>query len=426
MVRGVVAPRTGERCTSTEPSRSTDLRTSSASPVWKRVERASTAHNLRRNGSKDHETLYAAADVPIRLATEVHGVMVPRIGVPSAAEVGRGAYWHELIVSGGTVELVKRKRDDVLPSLGPVPHCEDCGGLHWPDRPCKVVDELFPADVRTDEWTGELRSNRGEISEWSGRSRNRMLKRLATLDYDVAGIWEMLTLTYPADFPLSGRVCKAHLRAFRARYERRWGPIQACWKFEFQRRGAPHFHLYVARPTSSTWREWMRWCERAWFEVVGSGDPKHLRAGVGVDRQFCSRTAGPRAIAWYFAKHQSHAGAKGYQNEVPEGFRDCGRFWGYWNLENTEQTAEVGEDFAVEAARVLRSYRRSQTRGGKKLKLRGSTPSVWVLAWHPTEVLRRLVDWHYGQGEGWVNARPKSYRFGEVMDWEPGRTRPLP
>ena len=60
-------------------------------------------------------------------------------------------------------------------------------------------------------------------------------------------------------FPRSGRVVKEHLWAFKKRWFRRWGAYPVgVWKLEFQRRGAPHFHLYVGRPAEVPAREFLQ------------------------------------------------------------------------------------------------------------------------------------------------------------------------
>ena len=209
----------------------------------------------------------------------------------------------------------------------------------------------------------DLVRTRGQISGWSPKSRVRMLYRLATIDWlELPGVAEMMTLTYPRSFPADGRLAKEHLAAFRKRFERRWGrPIQGTWKLEFQRRGAPHFHVYFGRPIGP-WREFVDWARAAWYEIVGSGDVRHLRMGVNLDRQFCSKAKSSKAIAWYFAKHGLKTGVKSYQNDVPDGYENCGRFWGIWGLASTEVDIELTTQEFVELRRALVRFRRAQLR----------------------------------------------------------------
>jgi hypothetical protein len=61
----------------------------------------------------------------------------------------------------------------------------------------------------------------------------------------------MLTLTYPGDWLIvapNAEVVKRHFQALCKRYGRAWGePLIGPWKLEFQRRGAPHFHISTPR-----------------------------------------------------------------------------------------------------------------------------------------------------------------------------------
>lgn len=418
----MVAPRTGEGVSSTAPSSPADRETPATSPVWRMVLRTTSADNQRDCRESVDRSLNCMSDGPTSgrsgaLRRSVHGIPVPSEGLPEPGKRGRvEKLWH-LTASVGTLEVTQRRVSQSIDSIGATPECVRCLDLHWPWQDCAPAPaqyELFPED----------RCQRGRIRLWSNRSKNRMMKRLATLDYESVGeLWEMLTLTYPGSFPADGPTCKRHFRTFQKRYERKWGKMSAVWKFEFQRRGAPHFHLYVHRPAVS-WREWKAWCARAWYEVVGSGDERHLRSGVRVDRQFCARTNNPRAIAWYFAKHQSHAGAKAYQNEVPVGFSEVGRFWGVVGLESTEESVEVGERLATELARTFRKLRRADHRGGRRVSLRGG--SVWVLSWDPIGTLRRLIEADVGPPVAYLCQHPKSPSYGELRTWPPGVPRPIP
>jgi hypothetical protein len=65
----------------------------------------------------------------------------------------------------------------------------------------------------------------------------------------------MITLTYPGDWQLyvpNSRVLHRHREAFRTRWSKRFGMPIGVWIVEFQRRGAPHLHMYLALPASVT------------------------------------------------------------------------------------------------------------------------------------------------------------------------------
>lgn len=205
-----------------------------------------------------------------------------------------------------------------------------------------------------------------------------MMYRLSTLDFhELPGIPEMLTLTYPADFPVDGRIVKRHLFMFRRAWFRRFGaqPI-GVWKLEFQRRGAPHFHLYVGRPVMP-WREFLWWARMTWYRIVASGDEKHLDQGVRLDRQFVSAVRSKGKIAGYFAKHNAK-GTKSYQNRTPEGFESVGRWWGYWGMTVHGHEVEISSQQLVEFRRLLAKLRKART--GRKVRVPGRLIGSWAMS----------------------------------------------
>jgi hypothetical protein len=134
---------------------------------------------------------------------------------------------------------------------------------------------------------------RGMVTGVSRASLARMMRTIATLDFEpweaaVVRGWTvpMVTLTYPGDWlrwAPSAQVCAGHLAAWWRRVRRATGyPVSAIWVREWQRRGAPHYHVLVPLP-ARVGDIWIAdWVSRSWFEVVGSGDSRHLAAGTNV------------------------------------------------------------------------------------------------------------------------------------------------
>jgi len=220
---------------------------------------------------------------------------------------------------------------------------------------------------------------RGTVTCWSKRSRARMVARLSELDYSVmlGGVERaaMVTLTYPGDWLTvapDAAACVRHLRVFGRRFQRAWGrPLVAVWKREFQRRGAPHYHLLMVPPHGTVTgpdgpEGFVAWLSRTWADVVGHPDPveraAHRRAGTGVDYAEGMRQSDPRRVAVYFSKHGAY-GAKEYQNHAPEEWTadggSVGRFWGYWGLQRATRAVEVSHVEAYAAARTLRRWSRA-------------------------------------------------------------------
>lgn len=176
----------------------------------------------------------------------------------------------------------------------------------------------------------------GAITEFSERSRYRLLHAVKNCSAD---FFSMITLTYPAEFPTDGRMVKRNFNAFRKRLLRRFPGSLGVWFLEFQKRGAPHFHILVSLKLSEYGpiegrtrkrrkqgpKKYMtvlpleKMISAWWFSIVGSNDPKHLAAGCAWEE--IENTDG--AIR-YASAHAS----KPHQKRVPKEFVEVGRFWG--------------------------------------------------------------------------------------------------
>lgn len=160
---------------------------------------------------------------------------------------------------------------------------------------------------------------RQEIEEFSKASR----KRLAFVANNTAVEFRtMVTLTYPAAFPTTGTEVKRHLKAFLQAVRRDWHNPSYLWFLEFQKRGAPHVHVLFDYPLPT--RPSVLRCvrlrvSRVWYNIVGSGDIRHLHAGTR-----CEKVRKEDGARRYAVKYAS----KMRQKRVPEAFRDVGRFWG--------------------------------------------------------------------------------------------------
>lgn len=159
---------------------------------------------------------------------------------------------------------------------------------------------------------------RGRVVGFSRASRKRLLRLLNTIDRERSGTPLFVTLTYPAEWPGDPRRWKRDLQVWLHRLGRQHPCAWSVWRLEPQRRGAPHFHLLVFG-VSMIAKEWL---SLTWFEVVGSGDDLHLRAGTQVQRvQSWKRVIG------YAAKYL----AKEAEELPPEWRAGVGRWWGVSN-----------------------------------------------------------------------------------------------
>jgi hypothetical protein len=154
-----------------------------------------------------------------------------------------------------------------------------------------------------------------------------------------------VTLTYPDKWDSDWKKWKRDIDVFGKRIKRRYLMGFLLWKMEFQKRGAPHFHgvAFNTCEKGSDGKEKVRidkdWLSRAWYEVVGSGDEKHLRAGTRVEviRSF-------KQLMSYTSKYL------GKVETAPEGV-EVGRVWGivgrqqYWEFVDKSAVPIPAETF---------------------------------------------------------------------------------
>lgn len=148
-------------------------------------------------------------------------------------------------------------------------------------------------------------------------------KMLFTIRNTSVRFKSMFCLTYPATYPRSGKEVKGHLNAWLVWYRRNLKGVPYFWFLEFQRRGAPHIHIYIAEQKANLPHREMA---VAWAAIVAGDDQEAYGKVLAVHQHnsqlqdFRSRDGSVRYAAKYALKT--------YQKAVPAEFRDVGRFWG--------------------------------------------------------------------------------------------------
>ncbi len=194
-------------------------------------------------------------------------------------------------------------------------------------------------------------STAGRVSmKWSRRSQRHMRFEFGALPWELLGRRPvMITLTYPGEWQVfcpDSRTLAKHREALRSRWTRRFGTPVGVWVTEFQKRGAPHLHMYLGLPDSvsegdyeglqkRTIRrkhlerqvgsyaarrqlrapsgEFASWLRDAWWEIVGSGLSAHHGRGVDIAAAFFSDEAEANTnrakVAEYFWRESGKWGA---------------------------------------------------------------------------------------------------------------------
>ena len=219
---------------------------------------------------------------------------------------------------------------------------------------------------------------RSGVSAFSEASKRRMVYTCESIDWNALGTLVLVTLTY-RQCPASGQESKRHLKIFRQRWHREFGKPRGMWQMEFQKRGVPHYHLLLSKPDIPI-LDLMAWVARAWWEVVGSGDPVHLKAGTSTE-VWRNETAPGR----YFGKHGT-ARVKAYQHVVPPGWWS-GRFWGRWGVSAQWEESYLSVRQFIALRRL--SVRLMRSRGRGRRSASGGLSGLWVAG----DEVRRMVSW---------------------------------
>jgi len=133
--------------------------------------------------------------------------------------------------------------------------------------------------------------------------------------------------------------------------------IEYLWKLEFQKRGAPHYHMIVYLPKPYKIEYLRKWFSKNWYEVAQRfWDLKienHLKAGVSCDQVNNLRMAGAY-LSKYLAKDEG---------DTPKNqgrYWGCSRNWGEVVLNCAELTGNQLIHFRRLVKRFLKGNRRMQ------------------------------------------------------------------
>lgn len=148
-----------------------------------------------------------------------------------------------------------------------------------------------------------------------------------------------ITLTYGQSFP-NPKAAKRHLDNFLKRLKRRWSYASGFWRFEFQERGAPHFHLvlfglpFLPKDTLAEW--WGDTVGREYWDT-SQAEPRAPFTRVEALKSHAHAT---RYVSKYVAKcDDSGFNFLAYLTDEGEFIHpvtgelceSIGRWWGVWN-----------------------------------------------------------------------------------------------
>lgn len=171
-------------------------------------------------------------------------------------------------------------------------------------------------------------ARRGEVRPWTKASRRRFRSALHRVQWERhSSAWCVATLTLPGadvEICMDGLRVRSWRRTFLMRLYRRHLAPGYVWKLEFQRRGAAHLAIAYSVTGGVDLEAERAWVARVWWEIVGSGSERHLRAGTSVEK-----VRSLRALSTYLIGEFVKGKSKEYQHVVPRTYKNVGRWWGF-------------------------------------------------------------------------------------------------
>lgn len=180
---------------------------------------------------------------------------------------------------------------------------------------------------------------RGEIKGFSAASRKRLI--------DLMNLWRntenmvFVTLTYHEVWSDDWRDWKRQLDNFIKRLRYHYPEARGIWRLEYQKRGAPHFHLLVAGMPDllqGIIKDVTAW----WAELAHKESEYH-----GIYATKCERIENRKKAGYYVSKYVAKV-ESGLMDEMP-----AGRMWGkFGDIQMDEKVIPM----LVENLRIIRSY----------------------------------------------------------------------
>jgi len=130
----------------------------------------------------------------------------------------------------------------------------------------------------------------------------------------------VVTVTYGKNVPTDGKAVKKHLHNFLQKIRYHFGSFEYLWWLEFQRRGAPHFHILLTLEANKENRYLLA---ELWVKATNEYKTPEMLRVHRHKKTFETIRKGDNAkryLTWYTGKQR--------QKRVPKNYVNVGRFWG--------------------------------------------------------------------------------------------------
>lgn len=285
-------------------------------------------------------------------------------------------------VNGRVAWLTGKKDGSGKPPINPAFDPDQKLAIRYRDLVKEVVGKTRPGGSR-----------RGVVRGFSAKSRFRLLKGMACIDYEAAGLPVFLSLTYHEDWGGPGQ-WKEDLNCFIVGLRRKWPMVWGIWKLEFQKRGAPHYHFILWDGPK------VKGCKiprgNGKWKMVPYGRKKCPENGLVFDwlqRRWGNAHGSTRiepvaTIQGVMAYTGKYLG-KMQENESGE---HIGRVWGIINRKAWKKYVEESRVDNREAFRFRRVARKwAERMNGYRVKNKSAARGITVFM--RSETAQRLKDW---------------------------------
>jgi hypothetical protein len=189
----------------------------------------------------------------------------------------------------------------------------------------------------------DVHSTRGIISQFSAKSRKRLIEQFTRLDHKKMKFTKervkFIALTY-IDNMQDGALAKLHLKRFIERLQYEHAELWCVWKMEFQERGAIHFHLIVGNMPFTEFSEiqkmWSECSEQAENVFTRIEAIKSIRGVLSYAAKYMTKEVSPNTGEEVKATDVSSVrrAAGGSGCLVLSICHNFGRFWGVYGRQH--------------------------------------------------------------------------------------------
>jgi hypothetical protein len=183
-------------------------------------------------------------------------------------------------------------------------------------------------------------ATRGKIKGISRKSRKNLLRLLNKIEPN--GNYYFVTLTYGKNYSLDFKEWKKHLHRLFSSLKYHYPKLSSIWRLEFQKRGAPHYHLLLSVPDKPSQSKLRLLIRKIWLRAIQDNSYATHRHAVRVDVVRDLKKCG-----FYLSLYQSKD-ANDRQDIA------TGREWGIYGKPNLQFGAYGSECISRNEQRILR------------------------------------------------------------------------